>query len=1364
MNFKIEDITGKILEKNKVVGTGFLITPNLFITARHNVHNNVDGEPDEKEVFINFTKIGNIKGKTINLKNAYLKRIDIVVIKLENSVTNMKLTKFFKLKNSSKNYMFQTYGYPKEKSEGFYIEGIVISDTINSIENNDYELKIEESYYLQSYKGLSGAPILIDNFIVGMIVAEETEENLHGISFKLIDFFLKETNNEENILIEERELTYISTEKIKEFKEKINHDSLLKYTEETFNVAGPRYSKINLENQTLEKLKMFLDKNIIQEKFLEYSKKLKSELDFFKLIYKYSKEENLSVFLENSISKIEEIERSSFEMLKDFEKILEKNISKNNNIFFSNLKSKIYNLIESVKNIFNDEKIRIEKENGIVIFDEKDLEDYFINLDLLKKLEVTLQNFLSFFNKNYLDLFFSDSVLLKGIAGIGKTHILCDITKYRVQNKNLCFLFFGNYFSTKTIEETILEKLGLINLDFDSFLYMLNNIGEIENEKILFIIDALNETNQNNYWNTHLESFIEKIKIYKYIKLIISCRSLYINETLNEEILKKIFILEHNGFEEVEDFAIAEYFKYYNIDMPYINKLELQREFKNPLFIKMYCEIIKDNNEIQNIDSLSLLFQKFFEIKNEKISKKLNSYISSRDNLIEKFILEISKNMKNNEKNFILWEDLRKEINNLINNEIGNSSLTSKMLIDELISENILKENNKDSFSFSFEIFFDYIIAKNILEMNMNFSSLGNDIKKLKSNIELFRGSLEFLMILFKEKYNKELINEFSLKNKEFYDIFISSLPLRKNEYIDLETKKIFETYLKNNKNFFMNKKSFFTLIELSLRKECLLNAQYLNNFLKKLSIIKRDYFLEKWMFKSYEKYSLIKILLDRALYFGDREVDLDIIKLWIIILIWFTSLNDCYIRDNASKGLTNLIRLYPSITLYAIKEFEKIDDDYLQERLWGSIYASLILNGDNERIEKVLEYIYKEYIFKKKFPKNVLLRDYLKNIAEFAKKKGILKYSILLFKAPYESKKIEKIKKIDTPLKDSKLYYKCIDDRNIPNKVIECGFSKEDVGKLIYNEIINNHYFSDISDLDNSDKIIKSIREKYQKIYLYRILGQIYDNYPDKIDLDSNQRIEFRGIDLTYLCYSQLRYNLGVRELAYNFDSITPEEWLKKEDYYEITRKVLSFENYFLLEGNFSINKKSSELENLLEKKIKLKINSYLIKKKDFNKCKQILKEKNFPYLSENFKIYNRWIGEYPWFEDYDDLCPPLEGTESTNDSRDLMITPTTNRGMNFLFPSEIFFKNLNLKWNGQNAYLLDSEPMFLLNNVEGDSIYSNKKLLEKYLNDNDYILVWTILGEKYYLEDKIGSFPGSMTFSQSFILENSLIEDTYF
>ena len=543
-------------------------------------------------------------------------------------------------------------------------------------------------------------------------------------------------------------------------------------------------------------------------------------------------------------------------------------------------------------------------------------------------------------------------------------------------------------------------------------------------------------------------------------------------------------------------------------------------------------------------------------------------------------------------------------------------------------------------------------------------------------------------------------------------------------------------------------------------------------------------------MLKSYEKYSSVKSLLDNALYLEDREVDLDIIKLWITILIWFTSLNDCYIRDNASKGLTNLIRLYPSITLYAIKKFEKIDDDYLQERLWGSIYASLILNEDNERIEKVVEYIYREYIQNKKIPKNVLLRDYFKNIAEFSEKKGILKYNISFFKAPYKSKKIEKIKKIDVPLKDRELYYNCTKSDfaiyTIPKAVMDYGFSQVDVGELIYSEIINNNYSSKITELNSyidyeygsersRDETVERIGKKYQKIYLYRILGQIYDNFSDKIDLNSEQGNEFREIDLTSLPYSQLKYNLVGNELSYNFDitnNITLEEWFKKEDIYTISREMLSFDNNFLLKGYFSINKKELELENLPLKEIWIHINSYLIKKEDLKKCKKFFKGKDFwgRWLPEGFNFYENWIGEYPWSKSYLNIFQDFE------EKRDIPIKliPTAHDFINekdskfckndisekFLFPSEIFFENLNLKWNGENVYLLDSKPMFLINNGKSHSIYSNKKLLEKYLNDNDYILVWTILGEKCYLEGKIGSFPGSMAFSQSFILENSLIK----
>ena len=97
----------------------------------------------------------------------------------------------------------------------------------------------------------------------------------------------------------------------------------------------------------------------------------------------------------------------------------------------------------------------------------------------------------------------------------------------------------------------------------------------------------------------------------------------------------------------------------------------------------------------------------------------------------------------------------------------------------------------------------------------------------------------------------------------------------------------------------------------------------------------------------------------------NSRNLNIDIIKLWEIILGWFTSLNDIYLRDLSSKALTNMTRLYPDTIFYLIDVFKEIDDEYIQERLWGSIYASLILNRRKEDIEKVIEYIYKKFSLK---------------------------------------------------------------------------------------------------------------------------------------------------------------------------------------------------------------------------------------------------------------------------------------------------------------------------------------------------------------------------------------------------------------
>ena len=203
-------------------------------------------------------------------------------------------------------------------------------------------------------------------------------------------------------------------------------------------MAGPRYSKINLENQTLQNLKIFLDENIPQEKFSKYYKELMNELSSLKECYIYSEYTKALLFSNSSIMKIKKIEKYLFKVLEEIKKMLEENINENNIEFFNNLKLEIPNVILNIKNIFNDEIIRFEKEYGKGTFDNKKwrgaMASYHCefpcaNLDTLKNLEKILNDLMSFINNNYFDLLFSKTLLLKGIGGRGKTHTLCDITK-----------------------------------------------------------------------------------------------------------------------------------------------------------------------------------------------------------------------------------------------------------------------------------------------------------------------------------------------------------------------------------------------------------------------------------------------------------------------------------------------------------------------------------------------------------------------------------------------------------------------------------------------------------------------------------------------------------------------------------------------------------------------------------------------------------------------------------------------------------------------------------------------------------------------------------------------------------------------
>lgn len=110
---------------------------------------------------------------------------------------------------------------------------------------------------------------------------------------------------------------------------------------------------------------------------------------------------------------------------------------------------------------------------------------------------------------------------------------------------------------------------------------------------------------------------------------------------------------------------------------------------------------------------------------------------------------------------------------------------------------------------------------------------------------------------------------------------------------------------------------ALMTMLELSFKKDISINAYCLHGLLLKMKMIHRDLFLGYVMLKAYEKHTIINRLLKNAIYTENQNIDIEIIKMWELVLGWFTCLNDIYTRDLASKGLTNLIKIYPETIFF---------------------------------------------------------------------------------------------------------------------------------------------------------------------------------------------------------------------------------------------------------------------------------------------------------------------------------------------------------------------------------------------------------------------------------------------------------------
>lgn len=597
-----------------------------------------------------------------------------------------------------------------------------------------------------------------------------------------------------------------------------------------------------------------------------------------------------------------------------------------------------------------------------------------------------------------INLFNNQVLWIEGEAGVGKSHLIADMIQRRYKKNKYSLLLLGQHFTeSANIWHQILDKILRVKMDSHQFLSMLETIADAQQERVIIAIDALNESNDRRLWMENLNGFIYDVLKHPKIGLVVSVRSSYKQlfiQNLSSDIKEKICFVEHDGFFECDFEAIEHFFDFYSL--PYPTVPLLNREFSNPLYLKLYCETLK-NQGAKSIPKGSMgikqLINSYLDHLETKITERLG--VRSGMHLVQKAINVIIESQLTGKTLF--YEDIRIAISKQLIDYIP--EIEAKNFIDYLLNEQLLNVNmiaGSEIVYFTYERISDYLSAQYILQDIDNCAQFNQWLssklgKKLVDNFKSYKGLWEAVSVLLPERLGVELFetlvwNKINNQNRaDLINLIIANLPWRTPASIKPTT---LIAFLNDNRNIFNPIIWIESLYQLAAEKENPLNADYLYKWLFPLSLADRDaewslFLQENLRFISPEIY-----LFNWCKKYNNHDIDHDLLLLVATAITWLLSSSHISLREKAIQALAYLCwnRLHLARELFL--KFAMVNDPYIVEGILAAIEAA-VLNADNladlkKLVETVDNHIFKVADGEEVYP-NILVRDHARYIIEYS-------------------------------------------------------------------------------------------------------------------------------------------------------------------------------------------------------------------------------------------------------------------------------------------------------------------------------------------------------------------------------------------
>ena len=635
------------------------------------------------------------------------------------------------------------------------------------------------------------------------------------------------------------------------------------------------------------------------------------------------------------------------------------------------------------------------------------------------------------------------SLLLRGAGGTGKTHLLCDWAKKRVQAGLPTVLLLGQWFlSDDDPWEQLLRQLDMPGATAEQFVGALEAAAQVSDCRALVIVDALNEGNGRKIWPAHLLSFLTRLQTSPWIGAMFSVRSSYEDVVVPENIKDSATIMTHRGFGGKEYDASQKFFEYFGIEFPSVPIL--QPEFSNPLFLKTLCKGLQDTGETRiprGFHGITGVFDLYLDSVNASLAKSLN--YNPRDNLVRQALEGLSEVLVDSDRRWVARTVAEEVVNRFLPNRRFSDSLYCGLVLESVLVQDEGRGSNnaaEEMVFISYERFADHLIADLILkswrEKWRNRDAAEPGIAGLWQRLVLFvrssarigrsepnpavggllefirtrntyvrQGLLEALCVQVPERTGQELTNLAPkvLDLSGIGDAFLESIVWRKLDACGKDTSTVLNEMIQNDKLW---SDPLDTFVTVSTIPGHYFNAKFLNERLRNIAMPDRDSWWSVYLHNTYETEGPVDRLVGWASAISaNDQVDDSVVNLAATTLAWIFTTSNRFLRDRATKALVSLLTGRHRLAMRLIEGFADVDDPYVTERIYAVAYGVSMRTHEPETIGELASLVYDRVFANGNPAVHVLLRDYARGVIERAIHFGVAgQLDEQLIRPPYKS------------------------------------------------------------------------------------------------------------------------------------------------------------------------------------------------------------------------------------------------------------------------------------------------------------------------------------------------------------------------